>query len=108
MILGEVYSQSVNILTNYDPTTPANNFAQREIKLLIRYQDTVSGKLYTLEIPTPDLANLTIPVESDFVTLADAGIMAAWVTAFENVAKAPDEPINSVNVLSAQVVGRNI
>lgn len=85
---------------------PANNFAQRELKLLIRYTGDTSGKVYTLEIPTPDLSALELV--GDFVNIADAGVMAAWVTEFEGIARTPDDDTETVTVVSAQVVGRNI
>lgn len=87
---------------------PASPYAQREQKLLIRYVGDTTGDKFTLTIGTPDLAGLTIPSGSDFVTLADGGIMAAWVSAFEAVAVSPNDDSESVTVISAQVVGRNI
>jgi hypothetical protein len=108
IVLGEMFAQSINIRTEYNPTLPTSGFAQRELKLLVRYQSDVSGKIYTIEVPTPDLANLTYLGESDFIDLADAGIMATWVSAFEGYAKAPDVPTEAVTVLSAEVIGRNI
>jgi len=108
MILGEIDRQSINVPTDYNPTLPTSGFAQRELKLLVRYQSTVSGKIYTLEVATPDLANLTFLGASDFIDLDDAGIGDAWRDAFEGYARAPDVPTESVTVLSAQVVGRNI
>lgn len=108
IILGNIDQQVLGIKTDYNPGLPASNFAQREIKLLVRYRDTVTGKEYTLEIATPDLAGLTLVTESDFVVLDDAGIADAWRDAFEGYFKAPDAPANSVTVLTVQVVGRNI
>lgn len=108
IILGAIDQQILGIKTDYNPSLPASNFAQREIKLLVRYRDSVTGKIYTCEIATPNLTNLTLVAESDFVVLDDAGIMDAWRDAFEAYFKAPDAPTNSVVVLTVQVVGRNI
>lgn len=87
---------------------PTNNFAQRELKLLIRYQGDTNGDIFTISIGCPDLANLTLLGSTDFIDLADGGIMAAWVTAFEALARVPGVPGETVTVLSAQIVGRNI
>jgi len=109
IVLGTVSVQDVHaVVNNISSTIPANSFAQRELKLLIRYAGDTTGDVFTLTIGTPDLANLTIASGSDFVTLADGGIMADWVTAFEAIARSPDDDTETVTVLSAQVVGRNI
>lgn len=112
IILGVQQKETVaiydTILSNAIPTSP---FAQREVKLLIRYRGDTNGQLYTLTIPTPDLANLTFAAgaqgNSDYIELADGGIMAAWVTAFEAIARSPEDDTETVTVESAQVVGRN-
>jgi hypothetical protein len=45
---------------------------------------------------------------SDQVVLADAGEMAAFVTAFEAIGRSPDDDEETVTVLRARIVGRNI
>ena len=108
IILGVVHKEEwIGDRTVLSNTRPANNFAQRELKLLVSYIGDTSQKLFTLEIPTPDLASLTLG-ENDSVVLADAGIMAAWVTAFETIARTPDDNTETVTVQAARVVGRNI
>lgn len=108
IILGVVHKErwvgDDSVLSN---TPPLDNFAQRELKLLISYRGDTTDKLYTLEIATPDLTNLTFSAK-DEIELADAGIMAAWVTAFETIARSPDDDNETVTVASARVVGRNI
>jgi len=84
-------------VVNTDP------LAQRENKWLVRYHDSGSTK-FTLEIPTADLSLLDTGTE--FLNLADGGPIAAWVSAFEAVAKSPDDPTLSVTVDSIQFVGR--
>jgi hypothetical protein len=109
IIRGTIKRQSLSIATDYAVVAPTDNDAQRESKILVRYKDDVTADIYTLEIATPDLANLTLePQSKKFVKLDDAGIMATWVAAFEGYFKAPANPTNAVTVLTAQVVGRNI
>lgn len=106
--IGTLYRDSRASIIATSPVKPGDLFAQRELKLLVRYQGDITGKYYTLEIATPDLTNLTQEGNTDFVVLADGGIMAAWVTGFEAVAKAPDDLTETITTISAQIVGRNI
>lgn len=108
LILGTVQQESwIGDRTVLSNVLPTNNFAQRELKLLIRYQSVTSGKIWRLEVPTPDLANLTLE-NNDYVTLADGGVMADWVSAFVTLASPPDDPADAVIVMDARIVGRNI
>ena len=93
------------VLSNVPPADPS---VQRENKLLITYQGNTSLKKFQLEIPCPDFAALTRDSVGDGVVLADGGVMAAWVTAFETIARTPDDDTETVTVLSARYVGRNI
>jgi len=77
--------------------------AQRENKWLVRYHDT-AGTRFTLEIPTAKLSLLDTGTE--FLNLADGGVIAAFVTAFEAVVKSPDDPTFTVAVDSIQFVSR--
>lgn len=79
-----------------------NPLAQRENKWLVRYHDTNSAK-FTVEIPTADLSLLDTGTE--FLDLAGTEA-AAFVTAFEDYVKSPDDPGLSVTVDSIQFVGR--
>ena len=92
------------VLSNAVPGSP---FAQRELKLEVAYRGNTTGKGFTIEIPTPDLNSLTLN-NTDEVVLADGGVMEAWVTAFETLAKSPNDPSENVTVFSARVKGRNI
>lgn len=87
---------------------PASVWAQREIKALVSYQGNTSLKTFQVEIPTLDLDAITLEVGSDKIVLEDGGVMEAWVTAFEALAKSPDNDAEAVTVLEAHVVGRNI
>lgn len=86
---------------------PTNPFAQRELKLEVNYSGNTSNKKFRIEVPTPDLNALTLN-NTDEVVLADGGVMAAFVTAFETLAKSPDDPNENVTVNSAFIKGRNI
>jgi hypothetical protein len=82
---------------------PANVDAQREKKWLIRYEDTVTHKLYRNEIPGADLALLD--TNSDMADLT----LTAWtdfIAAFEAVVVSPDG--NTVDFIDAQYVGKRL
>ena len=110
IVLGVVRNEAVKVYDNQlSGALPASNFARRETKLLIRYIGNTTGKKFTLEIPTPDLANLTVETgDANFINLADAGIMAAFVTALEVILRSPEDATEACTIDSAMVVGRNI
>ena len=89
-----------------DPDTPTNVYAQREIKWLVSYRGDTSGKLYQLEIPAANLTS-NLVANTDLADLSSTQ-WAAWVGAFETTARAPDNLTETVTVISARVVGRNI
>lgn len=91
---------------------PGNNAAQREQKLLVQYQGDTTEKPYILTIPTVDHSKLVfLPGAKDAVaftagTGAHADIIA-WVTAFEALARTPDDDAETVTVTGMRFVGRN-
>lgn len=88
---------------------PASQDARRELKMLVRYTGDTTGDKFTMEIATPDLSALTLETgDANFINLADAGVMATFVTEFESVVRSPDDPTETVTMINAQVVGRNI
>lgn len=87
-------------------TPPTDVFAQRELKWLVRYENVVSHKIYTLEIPTADPTDRLLP-QSDKADLADTEI-AAFIAAFEAVGRSPENDVDGVNVLDITLVGRNL
>lgn len=88
---------------------PASQDARRELKLLVRYLGAIQEKTASMEIATPDMSALTLETgDANFVVLADGGVMAAFVTAFEAIVKFPGAPTETVVITSAQIVGRNI
>jgi hypothetical protein len=74
---------------------------------MVTYQGNDTLRKRRIEIPTPDLTALTL-IGKDNVVLDDAGVMAAWVTAFEALARMGDDDAEEVTVIGAKVVGRNI
>lgn len=85
---------------------PVSEYAQRELKWLVTYRNTVSNNLYTVTVPTADPTGRLIP-GTDLADLANAGI-AAYVTAFEAIARSPENDLDVVDVVSIRLVGRNI
>lgn len=90
-----------------DTATPTDPNAQRERKWLVRYHDTVTGKKYRLEIPTADLGSGNLSVNSDEANLVDTQV-AAFITAFEGVARDPDTGLNTVEVDKIEHVGKRL
>lgn len=91
------------VLTN-DPAS--NEFAQVELAWLVTYRGTVSNKLFQVTIATADPANGHRLPNQDIADLANAD-MAAFVAAFETLARTPDDPNETVEVVRIQLVGRN-
>jgi len=85
---------------------PTNVYAQRELKWLVRYHDTVTGKKYTLTLPCADPTARLI-AGTDLANLAQTEV-AAFVTRFQSYAKDPDTQTNDVLVDQIQLVGRNL
>lgn len=86
--------------------TPASDEqAQREAKWLVSYHDTTSLKSYSVEIGTADFDQLD-PNDRKHAHIGDAGLVDAFVTAFEAVAKSPTG--GAVVVDEITLVGRNV
>jgi len=79
--------------------------AQRELKWLVRYHDSVTFVRGTTEIPTADTAQLD-PANRGYAEIGDAGVVDAFVTAFEAFALGPSG--NAAVVDDILLVGRNI
>lgn len=103
VIVGSAWVGDKDILA---ATPPTDVFAQRELKWLVRYENAVSHKIYTLEIPTADPTDRLLP-QSDKADLTDTEI-AAFVTAFEAIGRSPENDVDGVNVLDITLVGRNL
>lgn len=107
---GTVRDEDVLIYdTLLDSGMPITNYARRELKLIIRYTGDTTGDLFKAEFPCPKMSVLIMESgDANFVQLADAGLMATFVTAWEALARSPKDELETVTVQSAQVVGRNI
>ena len=104
--LGVVSQESwVGDRTSLSNTPPTDAEAQREKKWLVRYVGDTSGKVFTLEIATAELGGGHLLPMSDFADLTETD-MAAFVTAFEDIARSPDDDTETVTVQSIQFVGR--
>lgn len=111
LTLGNLQKELVSLYDTDISNAPATDpVAQRELKLKVRYYGNTSGTEWFFTIPCPDLPNLPfadgVDGKSDYLVLADGGIVAAFVTAFETIARDPDDT-EDVTVKSIQVVGRN-
>lgn len=106
IILGTVSKDRwVGDATDISNTPPASASAQVELKWLVSYEGATTKKKFRQEIPTADPSKL-IP-GTDKADMTDTDI-AAYVTAFEAVAKSPDDDTEGVNVLDISLVGRNV
>lgn len=85
------------------PTLPADENAQREQGLLIKYVDTVTAKKYRFTIPGID-RTLVAQAGTDIVDFGNNLLVAALVAAFE--ADYVSELGNPVSVYAASMVGR--
>jgi len=81
--------------------------ANRENKILLTYKGDTSEKLFRVEIPCPSLVEANFLANSDMLDMADTEV-AALVTAFEDLARSPDNGTETVTVISLRFVGRNI
>ncbi len=61
---------------------PANAFAQRETKWLVKYHDATTLKNYQLEIPNADLAHLSAGTETMDLSAGDGLTLKNQIEAF--------------------------
>jgi len=106
LIIGDLTKQVQSLVILDTPAIPTNPYAQREIKWLVSYIGDSSGKIFSTEIAAPDLTDNTV-ANSDMADLSSTD-WAAFVTAFEAYVRSPDNGTETVTVLKAEVVGRNI
>lgn len=76
----------------------------REDKVMLTYEDSVTLAIYQTDIPCRNNDLATIPGQDEYDLTAAP--WDAFVTAFEALAKSPDG--NAVNLISARLVGRNV
>jgi len=106
LTIGELTKQQMALVILDSPAIPANPYAQRELKWLVKYQAVTSGKVFSTEIAAPDITD-NVVVNTDVADLTSAD-WDAFVTAFEAYVKSPDNGTEAVTVISARLVGRNI
>lgn len=105
IIASESWVGDNTVLSQAAPATPV---AQRENKWLVTYEGDTSQKLYQMTVPAADITNAALFLaNSDDADLASAP-MAAFVTAFETIARTPDSDTETVTVKSIRYVGRNL
>jgi len=106
LTIGELTKQHMQLFIVDTPAIPTNPYAQREMKWLVQYVGDSSGKIFSIEIAAPDLTDNTVP-NSDIADLTSTD-WAAFVTAFESYVRSPDNGTETVTVVGAKAVGRNI
>jgi len=106
LTIGEVTKQQMALVILDLPAIPTSPYAQRELKWLVQYQGDTSGKLFSTEIAAPDITDNVAP-NTDIADLSSTD-WAAFVTAFEAYVRSPDNGTETVTVIGARVVGRNI
>lgn len=106
LTIGAITKQGMNLVILDAPALPTDPYAQRELKWLVSYQGAVSGKIFQLEIPAPDITDNVVP-NSDVADLTSTD-WDNFITAFEAFAKSPDNGTEAVAVIKAVLVGRNL
>lgn len=91
--------------TTLSNEAPTDSNAQVELKFMFTYEGDTSKKKFRFEVPTPDTSKV-IP-GSDMVDMTDSDI-AAFVTATEALGRSPDSDLETITVVDARLVGRNI
>lgn len=105
LIAGNHLRRTVTAETFVDAATlPTNPNAQRETKGRFVYRDTVNGELGSFEIPAIDLT-VVAQQGTDVIDLEEISV-AAFVAVYE--ANCTSRDGNPVEVLTGQIVGRNI
>lgn len=116
--LGEIRKTTVTESFAESSALVTDTNAQRESKWLVTLVDDTQfldggntinnvgfGSRFTVEVPTADDALLT--GNSDYLTLEDGGVIAAFCAALAAVANSPTGG-NEVHVESIKIVGRNL
>lgn len=96
---GQVVKDQTSLAHQYTRTIPPSQSAQRENKFIVIYEDATLHTLHKVEMPTANLAasGVVIPAGTDDLDLSQTEV-AAFIAAFEAVAKAP-RTLNNVNVV---------
>lgn len=105
VVKSEKWTGDDTLLSNAKPGDP---HAQRESKWLVHYRDTVTNKMYRLEIGTADVGSEATPRLLPNTDIADPtnAEVAAFITRFNSFARSPEG--NAVVYDHMEIVGRNI
>jgi hypothetical protein len=106
LTIGAVTKQQMTLVILDDAATPTSPYAQRELKWLVTYRGDASGKLFSTEIAAPNITDNVAP-NTDIADLSSTN-WVDFVTAFEDFVRSPDDPAETVTIVGAKVVGRNI
>lgn len=118
LALGDLVRQQY-VNEQVSAATQPTNGANRETKLLTQYQNVLTGKRFTLTLPT---LNPLLPVyvqninAKDVVQVNTPSQITAWISAFEAFVVDPSIPWDgteyatdpTIEVIGLKVVGRNI
>lgn len=107
LVLGRRVKDVYNDTSIYAYGQPTNG-AARELKLLVQYQDAITGEKGSTTIPTldPAIPSYVVNVNArDVVELDSPTEIVDWIAAFEAFAVNPRTG-NAVNVVGLKVVGR--
>lgn len=108
LVLGQQIAIEYGAKQTQNDPLPGTNLAQREDKFLISYRDAITGKSLTSTLPTAKLSAITYEPNSKkgYIVLADGGVVAAFVDAFEAFAIAPLTG-NASQIMSMRFKGAN-
>lgn len=107
LTLGTLHKEAwIGDSTVLSQVPPTNEFAQRELKWLVRYRGNTSQKIFTLTIPTADPVGRLVP-DTDKADITNTEV-AAFITLFNSFARTPDNDTEGVTFLDMVLVGRNI
>lgn len=93
---------AVSQVIRYSNTFPTDSQSQREKKWIVSYEDTVTFRRYSVEIPCAQLVDSQFKPNTDEIDLSNA-IWINFVNAFEAAVVSPDG--NAVNVLAVTFSG---
>lgn len=97
------YVASNELIVSLDAAS--SEAAQRELKWLVSYHTTSDNRRYTLEIPCADTGSLD-PNDRAHAEIGDAGVVDAFVTAFEGIVRVDGTKVVVVDEIT--LVGRRV
>jgi hypothetical protein len=105
IVRGIRWKYEFGTLTVNNVGNSSDPFAQVELKWFVSYHDNVTFKKYRVELPCADTEQLD-PNDRSHAHIGDAGVVDAFVTAFE--AYGLSEVGNAITVDEITLVGRPI